>query len=565
MKSTNILIFFLIFKCVSCSQKVVESAPYPITKDAVADSAMVVTAHPLATSVGLDILRQGGNAVDAAIAVQFALAVVYPNAGNIGGGGFMVYRQANGEVAALDFREKASRHATKDMYLDSLGNPVTDKSLFGHLAAGVPGTVDGMVKAFEKHSQLKNWKALLAPAITLAEEGFQITAREANHLNEEQGKFTKYNRANTAFHKKQWKAGDLLQQKELAKTLLAISERDRAGFYEGETARLIVEEMKAGNGLIDFEDLKSYSAVWRRPVVGHYRGHKIISMPAPSSGGIALVQLLKMIEPYNLKEMGFQSPSAVHLMVEAERRVFADRATFLGDPDFYKVPQATLLDSNYIQTRMADFNPRQASKSNDITHGNPESEETTHFSIVDTQGNAVAVTTTLNGSYGSFTVVSGAGFILNNEMDDFSVKPGSPNMYGLLGAEANKIEPGKRMLSSMTPTIVEKDGKLLMVAGTPGGSTIITTVFQVIVNILDFGMTVSEAVSAPRFHHQWLPDIIAIEKDAIEKSSRAKLEAIGHTLKDRGHIGRVEAILVGPDGKLHGAADPRGDDDAKGY
>ncbi|MCE2790093.1 MAG: gamma-glutamyltransferase, partial [Saprospiraceae bacterium] len=318
-------------------------------------------------------------------------------------------------------------------------------------------------------------------------------------------------------------------------------------------------------GIIDFQDLKDYRAVWRKPLTTTYRKYNIISMPPPSSGGIAIAQLLKMVEPYNLQEMGFQSPAAVHLMTEAERRVFADRAYHLGDPDYYNVPQTRLLDNQYIANRMADFQPRQASKSEKISHGDTGSEETTHFSIVDPQGNAAAVTTTLNGSYGAYTIVKGAGFILNNEMDDFSVKPGTPNMYGLLGAEANKIEPGKRMLSSMTPTIVEKDNQLFLVVGTPGGSTIITSVFQILVNIIDFGMSVHEAVQAPRFHHQWLPDVIHLEKDAILPEDRKKLTAIGHSFKDRGAIGRVEAILVSSDQKIHGAADKRGDDDAKGF
>jgi gamma-glutamyltranspeptidase / glutathione hydrolase len=563
--STYTLFIILIFNLLSCKTSNEKEALYTITKSAVADSAMVVTAHPLATAVGLDIIKKGGNAVDASIAVQFALAVCYPNAGNIGGGGFMVYRSADGKIDALDYREKAPSKASSDMYLDSIDNPIESLSKFGHLAAGVPGTVDGMVKAYEKYSKLKDWKLLIQPAIDMAKNGYQITDREAKNLNEEQQNFVKYNLASTSFHKNSWAEGDVIKHAELASTLEAIRDRGRAGFYEGIVADHIVKEMQDGKGLISHDDLKNYQSQWRVPVTTMYRGHKVISMPPPSSGGIALTQLMEMVEPYDLKSMKFQSAAAVHLMVEAERRVYADRSQHLGDADFYPVPQSVLMDSTYITTRMADFNPRKASKSDSISYGKIESEETTHYSIVDTEGNAVSMTTTLNGSYGAFTVVRGAGFILNNEMDDFSVKPGTPNMYGLVGAAANKIEPNKRMLSSMTPTIIEKDGKLKMVVGTPGGSTIITSVFQTILNVLDFGMDADKAVQSPRFHHQWLPDLIFCESDAIAPSERKILETIGHTFKDRNPIGRVEAIVVTQEGKLHGAADRRGDDDAKGF
>jgi gamma-glutamyltranspeptidase / glutathione hydrolase len=564
----NKSILFLIIICIfliSCKSSTENQQLYNITKSYLADSAMVVTAHPLASAIGIKILREGGNAVDAAIAVQFALAVCYPGAGNIGGGGFMLYRDYQGEVYALDYREKASASATSDMYLDSLGNVQEDLSKFGHLAAGVPGTVDGMIKAFEKFSKLKDWKKLLDPAINLARKGYQITASEADNLNIEQENFIKYNLKATAFHSTLWKEGDLLVQDELANTLASIRDLGRAGFYEGKVADLIVLEMKQGKGIITSEDLKNYQSKWRLPISTMYRGHKIVSMPPPSSGGIALVQLLEMVEPYDLSSLKFQSAAAVHLITEAERRVFADRSEYLGDSDFFNVPQVMLLDSTYITKRMMDFNPRLASKSGEISFGKNESEETTHYSIVDQFGNAVSMTTTLNGGYGAFTVVGGAGFILNNEMDDFSVKPGTPNMYGLLGAEANKIEPNKRMLSSMTPTIVEKDGKLKMVVGTPGGSTIITSVFQTIINVLDFGMDADKAVQSPRFHHQWLPDVIQCEVDAIDPKERKILESIGHTFKNRGPIGRVEAIVINKNGQLHGAADRRGDDDAKGF
>ena len=561
----NILLLFLIILLFSCKNTPVAENPYNITKSVEADSAVIVTAHPLATEIGIQILKEGGNAIDAAIAIQFALAVCYPGAGNIGGGGFMVYRDANGYTTTLDYREKAPGKATQDMFLDSKKNPIDSLSKFGALSAGVPGTVDGMIRAYEKFSKLKDWKKLIQPAIKLAAEGYQITQQEADKLNDSQNDFNKNNRYKTSFQKPDWQQGDLLMQEELAMTLQRIAENGRAGFYEGETADMIISEMRVHGGIITHDDLINYKSVWRDPIIFYYREHEIISMPPPSSGGIALGQLLKMVEPYDMRTLTFQSAAAVHLMVEASRRVYADRSHYLGDPDFIKIPVKTLSDSNYIENRMADFNPRQASKSIHITPGMAESEETTHYCIIDQEGNAVSMTTTLNGSYGSYTVVKGAGFLLNNEMDDFSVKPGTPNMYGLIGAEANKIEPGKRMLSSMTPTIVTKDGKLKMVVGTPGGSTIITSVFQTIVNVIDFDMDINQAIQSPRFHHQWLPDQIQTEKNAVPPKERKILESIGHTFKDRAPIGRVEGILITADQKLHGAADKRGDDDTKGF
>lgn len=530
--------------------------------------AAVVTAHPEATKVGVKIIQKGGNAVDAAVAVQFALAVVYPNAGNIGGGGFMVYRGYRGNQDALDYREKAPGKAFKDMYLDEKGNAIVDKSLFGALASGVPGTVAGMVKAHDKYGKLK-WKKDIQPAIDLAEKGFQITAQQAGELNNNKEKFLKYNTKPVAFVKDtEWKEGDLLKQPELAKTLELIRDNGRAGFYEGSVATAIVNAMKHTSGVISAADLKDYQAEWRTPVTGLYKNYKVISMPPPSSGGIALITMLTQVGEYPVQKWGFQRDSTVQLMVELERRAYADRASYLGDPDFFKVPQTALLDKKYIYNRTSDIDFAKATLSSAVNPGklpNYESEQTTHYSIVDAAGNAVSATTTLNGSYGSLVVVAGGGFILNNEMDDFSVKPGSPNTYGLIGGVANSIVPGKRMLSSMTPTIIEKDGKLAMVVGTPGGSTIITSVFQTILNVLDFGMDMQSAVAAPRFHHQWLPDEVYVEKGAIDPATRTDLEAKGYKVIERGSIGRVDAILVKQDGSLETGADPRGNDTGSGY
>lgn len=530
--------------------------------------AAVVCAHPEAAKVGVAIMKQGGNAVDAAVAIQFALAVVYPNAGNIGGGGFLLYRSKDGNSDALDYREEAPGKSSRDMYLDDHGNPVTDKSLYGALASGVPGSVDGMVKAHDKYGKL-SWKKDIQPAIDLAENGFAITALQASELNRNKETFLKYNTKPIAFVKDSaWKAGDLFKQPVLASTLKLIRDKGRAGFYEGPVAAAIVKSMAHTSGVITATDLKQYKAVWRKAVSGTYNNYTIISMPPPSSGGIALLTLLKQVSKYPLSRWGFQRDSTVQLMVEAERRAYADRAGYLGDPDFFKVPQKALLDTNYMLTRIKDISFLQATPSAAVKQGDlpvHESEQTTHYSIVDSDGNAVSATTTLNGSYGSYVVVEGAGFILNNEMDDFSVKPGSPNMYGLIGGEANAIAPGKRMLSSMTPTIIEKDGKLLMVVGTPGGSTIITSVFQTILNVLAFAKDMQQAVTAPRFHHQWLPDVIDVEKGAINPEIRSNLEAKGYTLKERGPFGRVDAILIKPTGDLETGADPRGNDQGLGF
>lgn len=531
-------------------------------------NGMVVSAKEEASEVGLNILKKGGNAIDAAVAVQFALAVVYPNAGNIGGGGFLVYRAANGDVNTLDFREKAAFRASRDMYLDVGGNPIADKSLFGHLAAGVPGSVAGMVAAHQKYGKLK-WADLIEPAVVLAKKGFKITAGQANELNGLKERFKTYNPQGTALLKDElWQEGDLLVQPELANTLKQIRDKGQDGFYKGAVADSLLAEMKRGKGIINADDLKSYKAVWRKPITGDYKGFNIITMPPPSSGGIALIQLLKSIEPYPLKRWGFNQDSTVQVMVEAERRVYADRATHLGDPDFYHVPQEQLLNGDYIKGRMAGFNWSAATPSANVGAGLTElieHEETTHFSIVDRAGNAVAVTTTLNGSYGSAVMVKGAGFLLNNEMDDFSVKPGAPNMYGLIGGEANAITPAKRMLSSMTPTIVEKDGQLYMIVGTPGGSTIITSVFQTIVNVIDFDMNMQSAVNAKKFHHQWLPDTIYMEKGALDSLTVKRLRNKGYSISERGAIGRVDAILKTKWNYYQGGADRRGDDKWLGW
>ncbi|WP_299708834.1 gamma-glutamyltransferase [uncultured Pontibacter sp.] len=530
---------------------------------------MVVSAHPLASEVGSDILRRGGNAVDAAVAVQFALAVVYPDAGNIGGGGFLVLRQQDGSVDALDYREKAPGKARRDMYLDEQGNVVEELSFKGHLAAGVPGTVDGMVEAHERYGSMP-WAELVQPAVELAAKGFPLTRKEAKKLNEQRKDFIQYNTQRPSFIiQDRWREGDNLRLAELAHTLKRIRDRGRAGFYEGETAELIVAEMQRGGGIISKADLAGYRSVWRQPLTGQVGDYRIISMPPPSSGGIALMQLLSIAEDYPLKDWGWNSAEAAHLMVEAERRVYADRARHLGDPDFYDVPVEALLDTDYIRSRMDGVSLQKATDSDAVSAGMPapvESPNTTHYSIVDQEGNAVSVTTTLNSSFGSKVFVAGAGFLLNNEMDDFSVKPGHPNSYGLVGGEANAVAPGKRMLSSMTPTILERDGQLYMVIGSMGGSTIITTVYQIILNVTVHGMSMQGAVNAGRFHHQWRPDWILSEWGALGFGTGLEMWWRGHRIAPKnGGIGRAAGILVLPDGRLEGGADPRGDDAAAGF
>jgi gamma-glutamyltranspeptidase / glutathione hydrolase len=557
----------VLLSCMASAQ--INPYQYTINKMANGSKGAVSSAHPLASQVGLEILKNGGNAFDAAIATQLALAVVYPGAGNIGGGGFLVAYTNKGKAISIDYREKAPGSASRDMYLDKDGNPLLNLSQNGHLASGVPGTVAGLF-ASHKYGKL-GFAALIQPAIELAEKGFVITAAEARSLNGSKSAFVKYNTVRPAFVKENaWKAGDTLVQKDLAATLSRIRDNGMKGFYEGETARLITAEMKRGGGKISLEDLKNYTAAERDPIIFDYKGHTVIGMPMPSSGGLLMQQMMKMIEDRDIASMGFHSPAAVQLMIEVERRAYADRAEFMGDKDFVKVPIKTLSSDTYLKERMKDFIPGKATPSDMVKPGkvNPESDETTHLSVADQYGNVVSVTTTLNGGYGSKTVVGGAGFLLNNEMDDFSVKPGVPNMFGAVGKEANAIAPGKRMLSSMTPTVVLKDKKPWLVVGTPGGTTIPTSVFQTLVNIIDFKQSNLDAVNNPKFHHQWLPDQVMVEND-FPKNLQTSLEKMGYLFTNRGQIGRTEVIKLEWNGKklksIEAVADKRGDDHAAAY
>jgi gamma-glutamyltranspeptidase/glutathione hydrolase len=537
-------------------------------RNIITDSCMVVSAHPQSSGIGVAVLRKGGNAVDAAVATEFALAVCYPEAGNIGGGGFMLIREADGRTDLIDYREKAPVKASENMYLDTSGNVTPGMSTETHLASGVPGTVDGMLNVHSKYGHL-SFREVIQPAIDLARNGFPVTERQAADLNDSREIFITRNKSLPAFVKNlPWKAGDTLRQPDLALTLERIRDYGRDGFYSGTTGRLIIKEMYRGNGIISEQDLRDYSSVFREPVSDVYRGYRITSAPPPSGGGIILLQILGMIEPFDLKHLGFHNWQAVHIIVEAEKRAYADRSKHTGDPDFFEVPVNELLKSEYLNERMISFIMDSATPSSEISPGFPVadgSEETTHYSVVDQKGNAVAATTTLNNTFGSGIVVDSAGFLLNNQMDDFSSKQGVPNMYGLTGSEANSIRPGKRMLSSMTPLIIEKDGKLFLIAGSPGGSTIPTSVLQVIINIIDFDMDIRQAVDAGRFHHQWLPDYISYERNSLDSSTILQLKMIGHELRERSTIGRVNAIMILPDGRIAGGADIRGDNSACGF
>jgi gamma-glutamyltranspeptidase/glutathione hydrolase len=490
--------------------------------------------------------------------------VVYPNAGNIGGGGFMVARLANGQSLALDYRETAPASASRDMYLDQQGNVIPGKSINGHLSSGVPGTIAGLFES-ARYAKLP-FSKLIQPAIDLAEKGFVVSEKEAASLNSIQQDLNQYNTQASVFQRTGWKAGDTLVQPQLAETLKRIRDEGSKGFYEGRTAQLIVDEMKRGGGIMTLDDLKSYKAKWRTPHEFSYKGYEVIGMPMPSSGGLLLHQMMKMVENRPLASYGFLSPNAVQLMTEVERRAYADRAEFMGDADFYKVPEAKLSDEAYLRSRMQDYREGVAGKSSEIKPGSipKESEQTTHLSVIDAEGNAVSVTTTLNNSYGSKTVVGGAGFFMNDEMDDFSAKPGVPNLYGAVGGEANAIAPGKRMLSSMAPTIVLQNNKPFLVVGTPGGTTIPTSVFQTIVDIIDFKLNTEDAVYQSKFHHQWLPDQIDVEK-TFPQSTRTALQQMGYKIVERNSIGRTEVIRVLHDGSFEAVADNRGDDGAEGY
>ena len=537
---------------------------YEVVKEKSFDNGAVTSAHSLASMVGAAMMQEGGNAFDAAIATQLSLAVVFPGAGNIGGGGFMLARKVNGELIGIDYREAAPASASRDMYLDAQGNPIDGKSTRGASASGIPGSIAGMIST---HAYAKlPFAKLIQPAIEFAEFGYVISEREAKGLNADRVNFLKHSSAPSAFTQKEvWKAGDTLIQLELAATLKRIQAKGLAGFYEGVTAEYIVKEMQHRGGYISLEDLKNYKPKFRKPVEFDYRDHHIISFAPPSSGGILIAQMMQMIAPFNVEKMGLNTLASVNLMVESQRRAYADRAEHMGDPDYWKVPTKTLISNSYAQARMSDYKEGVAGSSKvTLAGGANESEQTTHLSVIDKEGNMVAITTTLNDTYGNKTIVAGAGFLLNNEMDDFSVKPGVPNMYGALGGEANSIQPGKRMLSSMTPTLVTVKGKPYISIGTPGGTTIPNQVYEGLVNIIDHKMTIKQAIDATRFHHQWIPDVIALEADFPE-DIETSLKNMGYKTIRRGKFGRMDGILISSDGKRMAAGDKRGDDSVAGY
>ena len=549
------------------AQNVMSASKRPVR----AKHGMVVSADELASQVGVEILKQGGNAVDAAVAVGFALAVTYPGAGNIGGGGYMVIRMDDGRTTTIDYREKAPGKATRDMFLDQNGQFVPERSQEGYLASGVPGSVAGLLYALEKYGTMKR-RAVLQPAIDLARKGFHINSELADDLRADLKIFAHYPSTVKAFTKDgvPYEEGELLVQRDLAETLRRIQRYGRDGFYKGKTANLIVAEMEHGGGLISADDLQAYQAIERPPVLGTYRGYTIVSMGPSSSGGTCLIEMLNLLEPFSISWSGFASSRTVSYMAEAMKLVYADRSKYLGDPDFFPVPVSTLISKEYAAERGRFLDTTRATPSSMISPGViplKEGIHTTHYSVVDQWGNAVSVTTTINSWFGSKVVVGGAGFFLNNEMDDFSAKPGAPNIYGLVGGEANSIQPGKRMLSSMTPTIVLKDDKPFMVVGSPGGSTIITTVLQVIMNVIDHKMNISQAIDAPRVHHQWLPDTLYYEKYGLAKDVIENLERHGYYVRQRrGTQGMAEGILIDrKDSVLYGASDPRGTGAAVGY
>ncbi|MFD2727773.1 gamma-glutamyltransferase [Hyunsoonleella rubra] len=534
----------------------------------IAKNAMVVSARKEASQIGVAILKQGGNVFDAMVATHLALAVAYPYAGNLGGGGFMVYRKANGEIGSLDFREKAPLRATRDMYLDDNGEVIPNKSWLGALATGVPGSVAGIFEVHEKLGSLP-LETIFEPILSLAHKGVVVTEKQAKTIKEYQPLFHEVN-LNTIPFDKNWKAGDTIKYPVLASTLERILEFGKDEFYKGETAKKLVGFIQNNGGIITLKDLEKYEAKWRKPITFTYDDLNIISMGPPSSGGVCMAQILKMVEPFHLDENDHNSLRTIQAVVEAERRAYADRSFYLGDPDFNKIPIETLINDKYLTGRMSDFSFEKATPSSEFSHGNIEvieSNETTHYSIVDQFGNAIAVTTTLNGAYGSKLYCPELGFFLNNEMDDFSSKPGVPNMFGLIGAEANSIAPEKRMLSSMTPTIVEKNGEFFMSLGTPGGATIITSVLQTILNVHEFGMTMQEAVDAPRFHHQWLPDEVVMEPNSFDTSLIEQLKTLGYNVREGESIilGKVDGIRVLNDKSYEGGADRRGDDTAIGF